>query len=294
MPSRPTRSSQSSPRPRRRVPVTTWIGAVGTILVALLGLASTGPWGMLMMAALVVLVTAVYGVLFRRTTWLRLPRKRSVAALGTGVAFLVMMGSGAAFGATHPVTETAQRPLAAVAAAPASHRPVSTPTPKPTRTSSPTPTPTPTPTPVVTTRTVTETVAIPFTSTTVQSATAAKGTSAVTTAGANGVETKTWTVTSTDGVETGRTLVSDDVTTAPVAQVTTVGTYVAPPAPAPAPAATCTNGTYVNSAGATVCRPEVSSSAPSGATAKCGDGTYSFSQSRRGTCSRHGGVAVWL
>jgi hypothetical protein len=290
VPSRPTRGSQSSPRSRRRIPVTTWVGAVGTILVALLGLASTGPWGMLVMVALVVLVTAVYGVLFRRTTWLRLPRKRSVAALGTGVAFLVLIGSGAAFGATHPVTETAPRPLAAVAAAPASHRPVSTPTPTPTRTSSPTPTPTP----VVTTRTVTETVAIPFTSTTVQSATAAKGTSAVTTAGANGVETKTWTVTSTDGVETGRTLVSDDVTTAPVAQVTTVGTYVAPPAPVPAPAATCTNGTYVNSAGATVCRPEVSSSAPSGATAKCGDGTYSFSQSRRGTCSSHGGVAVWL
>ncbi|WIB13612.1 DUF3761 domain-containing protein [Curtobacterium sp. MCPF17_052] len=264
--------------------------------MALIGLASSGPWGMVMMAALVVLVTAVYGVLFRRTTWLRLPRKRSVAALGTGIAFLVMMGSGAAFGATHPTMETAPRPLAAVTDVSASSRPVSTPTPEPTRSGSPTPTPTatPTPTPVVTTRTVTETVAIPFTSTTAQSATAAKGTSAVTTAGVNGVETKTWTVTSTDGVETGRTLVSDDVTTAPVTQVTTVGTYVAPPAPAPAPATTCTNGTYVNSAGATVCRPEVSSSAPSGATAKCGDGTYSFSQSRRGTCSRHGGVAVWL
>src|SRR5262249_26351548 len=30
---------------------------------------------------------------------------------------------------------------------------------------------------------------------------------------------------------------------------------------------------------------------PMGATAKCRDGTYSFSQSRRGTCSHHGGVA---
>jgi hypothetical protein len=265
---------------------------VGTVLLALLGLASGGVWSMLLRASLVVLVTAVYAVLFRRTTWLRLPRKRSVAGLGTGVAFLVLIGSTAAFGATHPVTDAAPRPLAAVAAATTSARPVSTPTPTPTRTKSPTPTPTPTP--VVTTRTVTETVAIPFTATSVESATAAKGTSVVTTAGADGVETKTWTVTSTDGVETGRSLVSDDVTTPPVAQVTTVGTYVAPPAPAPAPVASCTNGTYVNSAGATVCRPEVSSSAPSGATAKCGDGTYSFSQSRRGTCSSHGGVAVWL
>jgi hypothetical protein len=58
---------------------------------------------------------------------------------------------------------------------------------------------------------------------------------------------------------------------------------------------TCTNGTYVNSAGNTVCKPEESSSgAPAGATAKCEDGTYSFSESRSGTCSHHGGVAEWL
>ena len=30
--------------------------------------------------------------------------------------------------------------------------------------------------------------------------------------------------------------------------------------------------------------------APAGATAKCRDGTYSFSQHRSGTCSHHGGV----
>ena len=35
-------------------------------------------------------------------------------------------------------------------------------------------------------------------------------------------------------------------------------------------------------------------SAPAGATAKCKDGTYSFSKTRSGTCSRHGGVAQWL
>jgi hypothetical protein len=33
---------------------------------------------------------------------------------------------------------------------------------------------------------------------------------------------------------------------------------------------------------------------PAGASAKCRDGTYSFSQHRRGTCSHHGGVAVWM
>lgn len=31
----------------------------------------------------------------------------------------------------------------------------------------------------------------------------------------------------------------------------------------------------------------------SGATAKCRDGTLNFSAHRRGTCSHHGGVAVW-
>jgi len=32
---------------------------------------------------------------------------------------------------------------------------------------------------------------------------------------------------------------------------------------------------------------------PGGATAKCRDGTWSFSHTHRGTCSRHGGVAHW-
>jgi hypothetical protein len=57
----------------------------------------------------------------------------------------------------------------------------------------------------------------------------------------------------------------------------------------------CTdNGKYVNSKGETVNRPENCSAAPQGATAQCRDGSYSFSQSRRGTCSHHGGVAKWL
>ncbi len=34
--------------------------------------------------------------------------------------------------------------------------------------------------------------------------------------------------------------------------------------------------------------------APPGATARCRDGTYSFSKHHQGTCSHHGGVAAWL
>jgi len=53
---------------------------------------------------------------------------------------------------------------------------------------------------------------------------------------------------------------------------------------------------YKNSAGNTVHSPAYTrdNSIPAGASAQCRDGTYSFSQSRRGTCSHHGGVARWL
>lgn len=51
---------------------------------------------------------------------------------------------------------------------------------------------------------------------------------------------------------------------------------------------------YINSSGQTVQSPTYYGSAPAGATALCRDGTYSFSRNKRGTCSRHGGVANWL
>jgi hypothetical protein len=68
-------------------------------------------------------------------------------------------------------------------------------------------------------------------------------------------------------------------------------TTTRPPQPAPS---SCPNGTYVNSAGNTVCSPYSAPSPPAGATAQCRDGTYSFSQTHSGTCSSHGGVARWL
>ncbi|TFW15929.1 DUF3761 domain-containing protein [Duganella callida] len=57
-----------------------------------------------------------------------------------------------------------------------------------------------------------------------------------------------------------------------------------------------THGHYVNKAGQDVHSPakSVDGKVPDGATAKCRDESYSFSKSRRGTCSRHGGVASWL
>ena len=65
---------------------------------------------------------------------------------------------------------------------------------------------------------------------------------------------------------------------------------------AQAPAAQPTGQGYINSQGQWVPSPQraLGNQPPAGATAQCRDGTYSFSRSRRGTCSRHGGVARWL
>jgi hypothetical protein len=56
------------------------------------------------------------------------------------------------------------------------------------------------------------------------------------------------------------------------------------------------HATYQNRSGETVHAPAHSKSGrvPEGATARCRDGTYSFSRHRSGTCSGHHGVAAWL
>ncbi|GAB2935844.1 hypothetical protein GCM10027047_35670 [Rhodococcus aerolatus] len=100
----------------------------------------------------------------------------------------------------------------------------------------------------------------------------------------------------------------------PAPVVSPAPVYVPAPMPAPAPApepapqyagsggssdgggysGSCGDGGYINSRGNCVSSPVVADTAPAGASAQCQDGSYSFSQSRRGTCSGHGGVAQWL
>ena len=140
--------------------------------------------------------------------------------------------------------------------------------------------------PTVETKTETKEVEIPFSTTTIQDSSKAKGTSYVKTEGQNGTKTETYEVTYTDGKETDRKLISSEVTKEPVNKVVAEGTYVKPATN------NCPNGTYKNSAGNTVCRPTQTNTG--GATAQCRDGSYSYSRSRSGTCSRHGGVARWL
>lgn len=140
--------------------------------------------------------------------------------------------------------------------------------------------------PVVDFKTVTTTEPIPYKSSTIDDSSIEKGTTQLKTKGVDGVISHTYQITYKDGAEISRSTSTDVVTTPAIDEVILNGTKEAAPV--------CENGTYINSVGNTVCSPYNASSTPSGATAICGDGTYSFSQSRRGTCSHHGGVSTWL
>jgi hypothetical protein len=96
-------------------------------------------------------------------------------------------------------------------------------------------------------KTVTETKSVAYGTKTVDDASLNKGTTKVTTQGVNGIETLTYLVTYTNGKQTAKDLQSDKVTTQPVDQVTSVGTYVAP-----APSSSC-NPNYTG-----YCVPNVS------------------------------------
>lgn len=52
--------------------------------------------------------------------------------------------------------------------------------------------------------------------------------------------------------------------------------------------------TYINKYGDEVSMPVYTDEQPEDATARCQNGSYSFSQHRSGTCSREGGVDEWL
>jgi hypothetical protein len=70
-------------------------------------------------------------------------------------------------------------------------------------------------------------------------------------------------------------------------------TAAAPAAPAP-PAPANTRSLPPMAAPRTAPAPSRMGQVPSGASAQCRDGTYSYSKNRRGTCSHHGGVATWM
>src|SRR5450631_1957945 len=80
------------------------------------------------------------------------------------------------------------------------------------------------------------------------------------------------------------------------AKAAAAATGSATPAPAAPAAAAAPAAPAAKSASATKSAPTATAgnTDPTGATAKCKDGTYSKSQHHSGTCSSHGGVADWL
>ncbi len=127
---------------------------------------------------------------------------------------------------------------------------------------------------VIEKKTVTETQPIPFEKTSVDDSTLAKGATKIQTVGVNGVKTLTYEVTLTNGTQTAKKLMKEEVTTPPITEVTVIGTYV-----------------YVAPQPTTQAAPSTQSTgARTGAV--CKDGSSSTATGS-GACSHHGGVAYW-
>jgi len=191
------------------MPVWGWIvlGVVGVVALFLLA-------PLVALLALVVLITAIVGLTRGTPTYLRLKsRNIAIGAIAASAAVLIVSGSVSA--AVQP-RDTQNAPIAAPASASA--------TPSATRTA------TPTPTPVVTTKEEVVVEAVPFERANADDPNRARGEIIVSTPGANGERTLTYTVTLTDGIETGRVVASDVVSRQPVTEITSVGVYD-PPAP---------------------------------------------------------------
>lgn len=92
---------------------------------------------------------------------------------------------------------------------------------------------------VVEQKTETSTEAIPFTTTEVSDPNSTLGVLSTKTEGVDGVRTKTWNVTYTDGIETNRVMTGEEITTDPINKVIARGTYVAPAKPAIQPGGNC-------------------------------------------------------
>jgi hypothetical protein len=148
----------------------------------------------------------------------------------------------------------------------------------------------------------TETVA--FATSTKDDPTLEKGQTKVQQEGKDGAKEIKYRVTYTDGTETTREKISETITLQSVNKIISNGTKVAAVQPAPvqttapstttpsSPTSSTSSGDgYTNVDGNYVQSP---GSDPAGASAKCRDGSYSYSQHRSGTCSGHGGVAEWL
>jgi hypothetical protein len=161
-------------------------------------------------------------------------RTRLCAAL-TGVGLLALTGcsGGSSTASLVDVADVAASPSSTASASPSA-----TPTPEPAAVPTPTlePTAAPTPTPVITVSEQWVEEPIGFASRRQDDPTLDQGVETVAVAGVAGVKALLTQVTLTDGVETGRAVVGEEVRVAPVDEVISVGTkapVVVPPPPAP-------------------------------------------------------------
>lgn len=210
-------------------PVWAWIalGVAGLIAVLLIP-------SLLPIASLVALVTGIVALAKKTPTWLRL-KSRNVAVAVTASAAALLLVSGIVSANSTPAVPQNDALVGAVPLVNDGDAGDSDARSVPSQTSTPVPTRTPSPTPRTTTRDETVTQPIAFERVTVEDGTFARGTTQITTGGADGEKTLTYRVTLSDGKEVSRQLMSEVVTREPVAEVTSLGTYDAPPPPPPAP-----------------------------------------------------------
>jgi resuscitation-promoting factor RpfB len=173
------------------------------LFFAVIGAVTGGIGGFLSILGLSALVVGIIAVAKGGIASLAI-RNRALGGAVLAAGFVVMFTGGGVGAATSP------RPVALVEVG--SERDATHTTPSPTATT------------VMTE--IVETQAIPFESVTVDDPSSPSGTSVVSVVGVDGVLTLTYRITSTDGIETGREKVSEVVTTAPIAQVTSVGSRV--------------------------------------------------------------------
>jgi hypothetical protein len=84
------------------------------------------------------------------------------------------------------------------------------------------------------------------------------------------------------------------VSTAAASPAVTSSTARSSATPSSSPTTPPAGRSYINVDGVRVRSPVFTDTKPDGATARCRDGSFSFSQHRSGTCSHHGGVAEWF
>ncbi len=214
MPIQPV-SPAAPPAPTKRR--TGWRTAaiiVGTLVVGGV-LARLSPVA-IVLAAFAVAVVALFVLLARPVPALGL-RSRASGVVALGVAALLVTGGGiASANSGHTDSPTASKPQTLIEVAPSTPEPARTPTPSPT-----------------TFDTAIEEVAVPYAQTTVDDPQRDQGTTALITAGVNGVKVITYRVTLVDGVEASREVMSEVVQTPPVDEVTAIGSRAPVAAPVP-------------------------------------------------------------